>query len=113
MQVGKRHLGTPTEFLPTPRGFDEWLGLPYSNDQWPLHPEKPGKFPPLPLYEGDKVINPGLSHVVRRTAKLPHLGSVPEFVVVASVHFFRSARNGRSGKPAPFSIEMIGFSAQA
>ncbi len=48
--VGKWHLGTPTEFLPTHRGFDEWFGLPYSNDQWPLHPEKPGKFPPLPLY---------------------------------------------------------------
>ena len=60
--VGKWHLGTPTEFLPTHRGFDEWFGLPYSNDQWPLHPEKPGKFPPLPLYEGDKVINPNLSH---------------------------------------------------
>jgi arylsulfatase A-like enzyme len=60
--VGKWHLGTPTEFLPTHRGFDEWLGLPYSNDQWPLHPEKPGKFPPLPLYDGDKVINPNLSH---------------------------------------------------
>src|SRR5258708_3900720 len=60
--VGKWHLGTPTEFLPTHRGFDEWFGLPYSNDQWPLHPEKPGKFPPLPLYEGDKVINPALSH---------------------------------------------------
>ncbi|MEP6667615.1 MAG: sulfatase [Chthoniobacter sp.] len=60
--VGKWHLGTPTEFLPTHRGFDEWFGLPYSNDQWPLHPEKPGKFPPLPLYDGDKIVNPGISH---------------------------------------------------
>ena len=60
--VGKWHLGTPVEFLPTHRGFDEWLGLPYSNDQWPLHPEKPGKFPPLPLFDGDQVINPALSH---------------------------------------------------
>lgn len=60
--VGKWHLGTPTEFLPTHRGFDEWFGLPYSNDQWPLHPEKPGKFPPLPLYDGDKVVNPNVTH---------------------------------------------------
>jgi len=60
--VGKWHLGTPTEYLPTHRGFDEWFGLPYSNDQWPLHPEKPGKFPPLPLYDGDKIVNPGISH---------------------------------------------------
>ena len=60
--VGKWHLGTPVEFLPTRSGFDEWLGLPYSNDQWPLHPEKPGKFPPLPLFDGEKVINPNMSH---------------------------------------------------
>ena len=36
------------------RGFDEYFGLPYSNDQWPLHPEKPGDFPPLPLIEGER-----------------------------------------------------------
>ena len=60
--VGKWHLGTPTEFLPTHRGFDEWLGLPYSNDQWPLHPEKPGVFPPLPLFDGDRVVNTNVTH---------------------------------------------------
>ncbi len=60
--VGKWHLGTPVEFLPTHRGFDEFFGLPYSNDQWPLHPEKPGKFPPLPLLEGDAIVNPDVSH---------------------------------------------------
>jgi arylsulfatase A-like enzyme len=60
--VGKWHLGTPVEFLPTHRGFDEFFGLPYSNDEWPLHPEKPGVFPPLPLIEGDRAINPGISY---------------------------------------------------
>jgi arylsulfatase A-like enzyme len=59
--VGKWHLGRPVEFLPTHRGFDEFFGLPYSNDEWPFHPEKPGVFPPLPLFEGDRVINPGIS----------------------------------------------------
>ncbi|MDB6137155.1 MAG: atsA 3, partial [Verrucomicrobiaceae bacterium] len=59
--VGKWHLGRPVEFLPTHRGFDEFFGLPYSNDEWPFHPEKPGFFPPLPLFEGDKIINPGIT----------------------------------------------------
>lgn len=59
--VGKWHLGRPVEFLPTHRGFDEFFGLPYSNDEWPFHPEKPGVFPPLPLIEGDRVVNPGIS----------------------------------------------------
>ncbi|MAV75046.1 MAG: arylsulfatase [Cellvibrionales bacterium] len=29
---GKWHLGDAPEFLPTRHGFDEWLGIPYSND---------------------------------------------------------------------------------
>jgi arylsulfatase A len=59
--VGKWHLGTPKEFLPTSRGFDEFFGLPLSNDQWPFHPEKPGGFPSLPLMEGDRIIKPGIT----------------------------------------------------
>ncbi len=35
MAVGKWHLGTPPPFLPTNRGFNEWYGIPYSNDMWP------------------------------------------------------------------------------
>lgn len=60
--VGKWHIGRPVEFLPLRRGFDEYFGLPYSNDQWPLHPEKPGGFPPLPLIEGETVVNPNVTH---------------------------------------------------
>lgn len=33
--IGKWHLGHLAEFLPTRRGFDEYYGLPYSNDMWP------------------------------------------------------------------------------
>ena len=54
---GKWHLGDQTQFLPTHHGFDEYFGLPYSNDMWPKHPEaKPGSYPPLPLIEGDRVV---------------------------------------------------------
>lgn len=61
--AGKWHLGRPTQFLPTHHGFDEYFGLPYSNDMWPLHPEaKPGAYPPLPLIQGDQVIKLGLGH---------------------------------------------------
>ncbi|MHC4156332.1 MAG: sulfatase family protein [Planctomycetota bacterium] len=41
----------------TRRGFDEWFGLPYSNDMWPYHPDKRYNFPDLPLMEGEKVLN--------------------------------------------------------
>ena len=56
--AGKWHLGHHPQFLPVRHGFDEYFGLPYSNDMWPYHPEaKPGTYPPLPLIEGDKVID--------------------------------------------------------
>jgi len=35
MCVGKWHLGSLPRYLPTNRGFDEYYGIPYSNDQTP------------------------------------------------------------------------------
>jgi arylsulfatase A-like enzyme len=55
---GKWHLGDHPQFLPTRHGFDEYFGLPYSNDMWPYHPTAGDRFPDLPLIEGDRVINP-------------------------------------------------------
>ncbi len=63
---GKWHLGHLKEFLPMQHGFDEYFGLPYSNDMWPYHPgvlhlpmeERLKRWPDLPLIDGNKVINP-------------------------------------------------------
>ncbi|MBS1790407.1 MAG: sulfatase [Acidobacteria bacterium] len=53
---GKWHLGHLPQFMPTRHGFDEYFGLPYSNDMWPNHPVNKNYYPPLPLIENDKVI---------------------------------------------------------
>src|SRR5881394_516067 len=53
---GKWHLGDSPQFLPTRHGFDEYFGLPYSNDMWPNHPTNPKNYPPLPLIRGDQVV---------------------------------------------------------
>ena len=50
---GKWHLGHHPQFLPTRHGFDEYLGLPYSND---MLPRAQNMFPELPLIDGDKVV---------------------------------------------------------
>jgi arylsulfatase len=68
---GKWHLGDRPPFLPTKRGFDDFAGLPYSNDNGPLHPTMPN-LPPLPFYRGDKVAerDPDQSRFTRRFTDL-------------------------------------------
>ncbi|MHB1178883.1 MAG: sulfatase family protein [Daejeonella sp.] len=60
---GKWHLGDNKQFLPLQQGFDEYLGLPYSNDMWGINydgtkatPETNARkagFPPLALIDGN------------------------------------------------------------
>lgn len=62
---GKWHLGRPENMLPANHGFDEYFGLPYSNDMWPFHPnvlhlpmeERLEKWPRLPLIENTTIID--------------------------------------------------------
>lgn len=62
---GKWHLGHQAAFLPPNQGFDEYFGIPYSNDMWPFHPgvrhlpmeKRIERWPHLPMYEGLEVIN--------------------------------------------------------
>ncbi len=53
---GKWHLGHHHPFLPLQNGFDDYFGLPYSNDMWPYHPTSKA-FPDLPMFDGNKIIN--------------------------------------------------------
>jgi len=60
--IGKWHLGDSKEFLPLQHGFDEYFGLPYSNDMWPVdYDGKPvnenhrkAKFPVLSLIRNNE-----------------------------------------------------------
>jgi len=68
---GKWHLGHHKEFLPIHHGFDEYCGIPYSNDMWPLHPDlvklspdsekRKRGYPDLPLIEGDQIVDPKIT----------------------------------------------------
>ncbi len=55
---GKWHLGDARQFLPLQNGFDEYYGLPYSNDMWPFHPQQGEgfNFPDLPTIDGNTIV---------------------------------------------------------
>ncbi|MCB0730218.1 MAG: sulfatase [Ignavibacteriae bacterium] len=61
--IGKWHLGHHKQFLPLQQGFDEFYGLPYSNDMWPVgYDGKPlteswkAGYPELKLIEGNEQV---------------------------------------------------------
>ncbi len=111
---GKWHLGHLPPFLPTRHGFDDYYGLPYSNDMWPFHPENPDAYPPLPLIEGEKTIetNPDQSKLTSEYGRravafieahrdepffvyLPH--SMPHVPIFASEAFRGRTKRGLFG----------------
>ncbi len=62
---GKWHLGHHRPCLPLQHGFDEYFGLPYSNDMWPYPPgiahlsksKRLKRWPNLPLYEANEIVD--------------------------------------------------------
>jgi arylsulfatase A-like enzyme len=65
--IGKWHLGHHKQFLPLQNGFDEYYGIPYSNDMWPVDfdgvpirlkdtTSNKMKYPILPLIEGNEKV---------------------------------------------------------
>ncbi len=119
---GKWHLGVQKQFLPLQHGFDEYYGLPYSNDMWPLHPAyvklPPGAerrkrgYPDLPLIEGNEIVDPEVTgedqaqlttaytekavDFIHRNAKDPFLLYVPHSMVHVPL-FVSDKFQGKSG----------------
>lgn len=60
--IGKWHLGDQPEFLPTRQGFDEYYGIPYSDDMTADVGRRLGErlegtsWPPLPLMRNERVV---------------------------------------------------------
>jgi arylsulfatase A len=118
---GKWHLGHHHPFLPLQNGFDEYFGLPYSNDMWPYHPEflhvpleeRLKRWPELPLISGNDIADPMVSgddqtqltkqyteHAVSfidRNAARPFFLYVPHSMVHVPLYASKQFQ-GRSGK---------------
>ena len=117
--IGKWHLGDQPPHLPTAHGFDEYYGIPYSND---MASARRGD-PPLPLIQDTKVIEAPANQVTltkrytreaiqfieRNKSKpfflyLPH--TFPHLPLFASREFHGKSANGRYGD----SVEEIDWS---
>ena len=68
---GKWHLGHMREFLPINFGFDEYFGLPYSNDMWPVG------FDGEPLNEGFRTLYPAL-YLIEDTIKYKEIHTLQD-----------------------------------
>jgi arylsulfatase A-like enzyme len=57
---GKWHLGDQPQFMPLAQGFDEYFGIPYSNDMWPGnkrgHPGTRKGYTPLPIVRQNEAV---------------------------------------------------------
>ncbi len=78
--AGKWHLGSRSSQLPIHHGFDEYLGLPYSNDMWPSHPDSASSYPPLPLVEGDKTLISPVTAEIQKTLTSRYTDRAVDFI---------------------------------
>ena len=117
--IGKWHLGDQPQHLPTAHGFDEYYGIPYSND---MQSARRGD-PPLPLVDEKTVIEApadqatltqrytkrAVEFIEKNKARpfflyLPH--TFPHLPLFASKDFHGKSANGRYGD----SVEEIDWS---
>ena len=81
--VGKWHLGDHPDLLPLKQGFDEYLGLPYSNDMWPENPNAKNRkagYPPLPLLENGGTAVPEVTAEVQVTLTTRYAERAVQFI---------------------------------
>jgi len=112
MMVGKWHVGDQECFLPTSHGFDDYYGIPFSNDMGRMAGRESA--PPLPLVSGNTVIQeqPDQTSITERYTEkcvsfIREKSGQPFFLYLGHMHvhlplyaadvFVRNSRNGDYG----------------
>ncbi len=98
--IGKWHLGHQREFMPLQHGFDEYYGLPYSNDMWPVDfdgvpihlkdtSDFKNRYPILPLIEGNLKVGEVRSLADQDKLTTDYTGKAVKFIEAhRKEHFF-------------------------
>jgi arylsulfatase A len=89
--IGKWHLGHKEEYMPNNHGFDEFYGVPYSNDMDNYYYKKNDfQSPPLPFYRNTELIESGpdqqfltKKYTQEALAQIKNRGEQPFFIYLA------------------------------
>jgi len=98
--IGKWHLGHQREFLPLQQGFDEYLGLPYSNDMWPVY------------FDGTRNISPAYSRklnypelpLIRNNDKIRELKTLDDLAELTTIYTENASDFIKRNKSNPFFL---------
>ncbi|MEW6307096.1 MAG: sulfatase-like hydrolase/transferase [Verrucomicrobiota bacterium] len=101
--VGKWHLGHKPGYFPVDRGFDEYFGIPYSNDMRPVQLVEGDKAVEYPVVQANltkRYTERALSFIERNKSKpfflyLPH--AMPHKPLAASEAFYKKSGAGLYG----------------
>jgi arylsulfatase len=94
---GKWHLGHHNKFLPLQHGFDEYLGIPYSNDMWPVG------YDGIPLEEGRKSIYPVLP-LIGDNEKVDEIRTLEDQATLTTRYTERAVKFIEKNKDIPFFL---------
>ncbi|MCK5573626.1 MAG: sulfatase-like hydrolase/transferase, partial [Bacteroidetes bacterium] len=94
---GKWHLGHHPEFLPPQQGFDEYFGLPYSNDMWPVG------YDGVPITEGKKIYYPVLP-LIEGSNKVGEIRTLEDQNTLTTLYTERAVRFIEKNKERPFFL---------
>ena len=103
---GKWHLGSKREFLPLQQGFDEYYGVPYSHDMWPLHPwQERAKYPPLHWIDGNTPL--------KEIKTLEDVGELTATITEHAVAFIKKNKNKPFFMYVPHPLPHVPLAASA
>lgn len=96
--IGKWHLGHQREFLPLQQGFDEYLGLPYSNDMWPVN------FDGKPAASGTSKASYPVLQLIENNDKIKEIKTLEDQAQLTTIYTEKAVRFITENKDHPFFI---------